>query len=189
MRWTKQKVKADIHVPAGTEQLCFPGSYPAWFLGVRDPGCLGHVPGCSSGWHLWADRCGLGAGRPLSRPGRGSGCCGSWPSTGRTLQVWNWAGACSGRGGWALWGQDSGAVRKSQWKRVPVLPVQRASKLTDVCGFSFSQSGFSVIKLTHIRLFLYHSVIIIIVWLSLQKSHMAFFAKNIWFWPVKKFQA
>lgn len=122
--------------------------------GVRDHDCLGHVPGCSSGWHLWPDCCGTGAGQMLFHPGRGSGCCGSWLSTGKILQVWNWAGVHSGRGGWALWGQDLRAVRKSQWKSMPVLSVKWALKLSDVSGFRFSEFDFSVIKIHPLLCFL-----------------------------------
>lgn len=65
----------------------------------KSKGCL---PGWSSGWQLGLVCCVLGAEKGLCHPGPGSGCYGSWPDTGKTLQVWNWAEVHSGRAGWAL---------------------------------------------------------------------------------------
>lgn len=62
----------------------------------------GPLPGWSSGRQLGLVCCVLGAEKGLCHPGPGSGCYGSWPDTGKTLQVWNWAEVHSGRAGWVL---------------------------------------------------------------------------------------
>lgn len=72
-----------------------------------------HVPGWSRGPHLGLARLGQGAAKGPCHPGPGSGCYGSWPDTGRTLQVWNWAEVHSGRAGWALHWKSFRAVSDS----------------------------------------------------------------------------
>lgn len=73
----------------------------------------GPLPGWSSGRQLGLVCCVLGAEKGLCHPGPGSGCYGSWPDTGKTLQVWNWAEVHSGRAGWALRWKSFRAVSDS----------------------------------------------------------------------------
>lgn len=109
--WDMPKKGRKVHHGHLTALLpvCSLGAHaPTW---QRAP--FPHVPGWSSGPHLGLVCCGQGAAMGLFHPGPGSGCYGSWPDTGRTLQIWNWAEVHSGRAGWVLHWKSFRAVSDS----------------------------------------------------------------------------
>lgn len=139
----RAKQKGKHHRASEHWAALLPRHSPTRFRVGERRAAVGNLPGCSSGWHLWPGRCGLGAGRLPSRPGRGSGCCGSWPSTGRSPRAWHWAGEHSGTGGWALRGEG--------WSRQQVSGKEHAGAVQRAALGGVNRVphfGFAVIKVT-----------------------------------------